>query len=185
MSDAFKQAMFTDINQGSTINMATLIATITLIPAATNREHRNLTRFTPSSEVWGDIENTTEWPNGIAILMSFLSVIWTMSGYDSPFHLAEECSNANIATPRAIVMTSTFGGIFGFFLQLVVAYTIVDIPAAIAADQPFAAYAYQVLPDRAAVAVLSMTIVAGFFSTLCRFNILYLEQADNGFSGSR
>ena len=29
--------------------------------------------------------------------MGFLTVIWTMSGYDTPFHLSEECSNANIA----------------------------------------------------------------------------------------
>ena len=51
-----------------------------------------------------------------------------MSGYDSPFHLAEECSNANIASPRAIFLTSAVGGTFGWFLQLVVAYTVVDIP---------------------------------------------------------
>jgi hypothetical protein len=25
--------------------------------------------------------------------MGFLSVIWTVVGYDSPFHLGEECSN--------------------------------------------------------------------------------------------
>lgn len=25
-----------------------------------------------------------------------------MSGYDAPFHLSEECANANVASPRAI-----------------------------------------------------------------------------------
>lgn len=57
----------------------------------------------------GTIYPGTDFPAGIGILMSFLSIIWTCSGYDSAFHLSEECSNANIAAPRAIVMTSTSG----------------------------------------------------------------------------
>ena len=87
-----------------------------------------------------------------------------MSGYDSPFHLAEECSNANLASPRAIFLTSAVGGTFGWFLQLVVAYTVVDIGACLDSDlgQPFAAYLVQVLPQKIVLAVLSLTIIAGF-----------------------
>lgn len=110
---------------GSTFNMIALVVVIILIPAGTDRVAKGLTKFTPSSEVW-QIQNGTDWPDGIAVLMSFIAVLWTMSGYDAPFHLAEECSNANIASPRAIVMTSTAGGVFGWFLQLVVAYTYVQ-----------------------------------------------------------
>lgn len=97
--------------------------------------------------------------------MSFIGVIWTMSGYDSPFHLSEECSNANIASPRAIFLTGVTGGIFGWFLQLVVAYTVVDIGAALTSDlgQPFAAYLIQVMPQEITLAILSLTIIAGFF----------------------
>jgi amino acid transporter len=87
-----------------------------------------------------------------------------MSGYDSPFHLAEECSNASIASPRAIFMTSAIGGIVGWFLQLVVAYTVVDITAVLESDlgQPFAAFLNDILPQRIVLAVLSLTIIAGF-----------------------
>ena len=87
-----------------------------------------------------------------------------MSGYDSPFHLAEECSNANIASPRAIFLTSAVGGTFGWFLQLVVSYTVVDIKQALNSNlgQPFAAYLVQCVPNSVAMAVLSLTIVAGF-----------------------
>lgn len=87
-----------------------------------------------------------------------------MSGYDSPFHLAEECSNANIASPRAIFLTSAVGGTLGWFLQLVVAYTVVDIRAALNSNlgQPFAAYLTQILPQKIVLAVLSLTIIAGF-----------------------
>ena len=96
--------------------------------------------------------------------MSFVAVFWTMSGYDAPFHLSEECSNANIASPRAIVMTSAFGGLFGWFLQLVVAYTIVDVDSALNSDlgQPWAAYLLQILPKKTALAILSLTIICAF-----------------------
>ena len=66
---------------GSTLNILGLIIVIILIPAGTNRESQGLPRFTPSSEVWGDIYNSTDFPAGIAILMSFVAVIWAMSGY--------------------------------------------------------------------------------------------------------
>lgn len=61
------------------------------------------------------------------------------SGYDAPFHLSEECSNANIASPRAIVLTSGIGGVFGWALQMVVAYTVVDIGEVLGSDlgQPY------------------------------------------------
>ena len=149
---------------GSSINMLFLIIVIILIPATTDREDRGLPRFNPSDKVWGTIYEGTKWPDGISVLMSFVSVIWAMSGYDAPFHLAEECSNANIASPRAIVMTSAIGGIFGWFLQLVVAYTVIDITTAINSDlgQPFAAYLVEAVPQKVALVILSFTIIAGF-----------------------
>jgi amino acid transporter len=149
---------------GSTFNIIALVVVIIIIPAGNNREEQGLPKFAPSSEVWGTIYPGTDFPAGVAVLMSFISVIWTMSGYDSPFHLAEECSNANIASPRAIFLTSAVGGVFGWFLQLVVAYTVVDIETAITSDlgQPFAAYLVQVLPQKTVLAVLALTIIAGF-----------------------
>ena len=151
-------------NAGSTFNMLALVVVIILIPAGTNREEQGLPRFTKSSEVWGDIYEGTAFPSGVGVLMSFIGVVWTMSGFDAPFHLSEECSNANIASPRAIFLTSAVGGTFGWFLQLVVAYTVVDIGAALESDlgQPFAAYLTQVLPQKTVLAVLALTIVAGF-----------------------
>ncbi|GAO47026.1 amino acid transporter [Saitoella complicata NRRL Y-17804] len=149
---------------GSTFNMIALVIVIILIPAGTNRVSQGLPRFTPSSEVWGTIYPGTEFPAGVGVLMSFVSVIWTMSGYDAPFHLSEECSNASIASPRAIFLTSAIGGTFGWVLQLVVAYTVVDIPAVLSSDlgQPFAAYLIQCLPQQTVMAILSLTIIAGF-----------------------
>lgn len=62
-------------------------------------------------------------------------------------------------------MTSATGGIFGWCLQLVVAYTVVNIDDVISSDlgQPYAAYLIQCMPQKIALAILALTIVAGFF----------------------
>ncbi|RMZ79448.1 hypothetical protein DV738_g3358, partial [Chaetothyriales sp. CBS 135597] len=149
---------------GSTFNIIALVITIIIIPAGTNRPDQGLSRFTKSSTVWGTFYEGTEYSSGIAILMSFIAVIWTMSGYDAAFHLSEECNQANIASPRAIVLTSGVGGAMGWFLQLVVAYTVIDIDAVLESElgQPWAAYLLQTLPEKTALAVLGMTIVCAF-----------------------
>lgn len=120
-------------------------------------------KFLPSSQVWS-IQNGTEWPDGVAVLMSFIAIIWTMSGYDAPFHLSEECSNAAVASPRAIVMTAGVGGLAGWALQLVVAYTVIDIPSVLGSDlgQPWASYLIQVMPQKIALAILGLTIVCAY-----------------------
>jgi len=65
---------------GSTFNVIALLIVIIMIPVAVNREDQNLPRFSPSKEVWGDIYTGTDFPAGLGVLMSFVSVIWTMSG---------------------------------------------------------------------------------------------------------
>ncbi|KAK7427347.1 GABA/polyamine transporter [Neonectria magnoliae] len=114
---------------GSIINVACLIITIIIIPSATTATPK----FQPSDFAWG-IENFTDWPDGAAMLMSFLAITWTMSGYDSSFHLSEECSNASVATPRSIVMTAVSGSIFGFILNTLIAYNIQDVEAIFESD---------------------------------------------------
>lgn len=65
---------------GSTFNFIALLIVIILIPAGTDRQDRGLPRFSPSSEVWGDIYEGTSFSAGVSVLMSFIGVIWTMSG---------------------------------------------------------------------------------------------------------
>ncbi|KAI1245967.1 hypothetical protein MGN70_012864 [Eutypa lata] len=144
---------------GTIINILCLCITIIIIPTAATATPK----FQPSSFAWG-VQNKTDWPDGVAVLMSFLSIIWTMSGYDCSFHIAEECSNAAVATPRSIVMTAASGSVLGFILNALIAYTIVDVDAVLESEleQPFAAYLQQILPQNVALAVLAMTIVCAF-----------------------
>lgn len=174
---------------GTIMNSVALLVALIVILAANNRSDP-LPKFNPSSEVWGTITNQTDWPNGIAILMSFISIIWTMSGYDSPFHLAEECSNANVASPRAIVMTSSIGGILGWAFQLTIAYTVVDVVGVINdGDQPFVTYLSQVLSPGFVDAITSLTIISSFFmgqaSMIAASRVAYAYSRDGCFPLSR
>lgn len=69
---------------GSSLNIVALIIVLILIPANTNRVEQgrllglDLPSFAPSKEVWGSFYDGTDFPNGIATLMSFVAVFWTM-----------------------------------------------------------------------------------------------------------
>lgn len=64
---------------GSTLNIICLLVVVIIIPASVTGSDIS-PKFQPSSQVW-TIQNGTDWPDGIAVLMSFLAIIWTMSGY--------------------------------------------------------------------------------------------------------
>ena len=64
---------------GSTFNIIGLFVVIIMIPASVTGTATS-PKFMPSKQVWA-IQNGTEWPDGVAVLMSFIAIIWTMSGY--------------------------------------------------------------------------------------------------------
>ena len=123
--------------------------------------------------------------------MGFLSVIWTMSGYDAPFHLSEECGNANVAAPRAIVMTAQLGFYLGFPVILVIAYTVMSIEDVVASDlgQPMGALCTQVLGPKAGLAMFCINIVAQYAVELgciiAGSRVIYAYSRDGALPGSR
>lgn len=148
-------------------------------------------RFNDNHTVWVDIQNGTEWPTGWAFIMGFLSVIWTMSGYDTPFHLSEECSNANIAGPRAIVLTGQLGLYLGFAIILVIAYTVKDVTDVVAGSygQPMASLCVQVLGKNPGLAMFALNIIAQFFvgqgCTIASSRVVFAYSRDGAIPGSR
>ncbi|TID16256.1 hypothetical protein CANINC_004255 [Pichia inconspicua] len=179
------------INSVSTIlNLAFLFISFVIILGGNNRVEQGLPKFNSNTVSW-KITNLTDWSDGVAMLMSFMAVIWTMSGFDSPFHLAEECSNAQLATPRAIVLTATVGGLIGFVYQLAMAYTIVDIVAAVndESGQPYIAYLFQCLDRKRAIALSAFAIVLSFTMTsagmIAASRVLFSYSRDNCFPLSR
>ncbi|KAK6606770.1 polyamine transporter tpo5 [Botrytis cinerea] len=173
---------------GTVTNLIVLLIFVIWFPAGSISEPKT----NPSSVVWTSegVVNGTEWPTGFAFLMGFLSVIWTLAGYDAPFHLSEECSNANIAGPRAIVMTAQLGLWLGWAIILVVAYTVKDIQDVVSGEygQPMGSLCLQVLGPKAGLAMFSLNMVAQFFVgqgvTVVSSRVVYAYSRDGALPGS-
>lgn len=179
------------INSVSTVlNLVFLFISFVMVLGGNNRVEQGYPKFNSNKIAWG-LDNLTDWPDGISILLSFMAVIWTMSGFDSPFHLAEECSNAQIATPRAIVLTATVGGLLGFVFQLAMAYTIIDVNEAVNADlgQPYISYLIQILDRKSALCLSSFAIILAFSMTfscmIAASRVLFSYSRDNCFPLSK
>lgn len=154
-------------NAGTCINMLFLVIVFVMIFACNDRVNmHDISKFNSNGTAWG-LTNQTDFPTGVAMLVSFLGVIWAMSGYDSPFHLSEECSNAAVAAPRAICLTSTVGGTVGFFFVLAISYTLVDLDAiledSLQLGQPFVSYLTQIMQSKYVVCCTALTIVSSWF----------------------
>ncbi|KAF7867014.1 uncharacterized protein EAF02_009800 [Botrytis sinoallii] len=173
---------------GTITNVIVLLIFVIWFPAGSINEPKT----NSSSMVWTSegIVNGTEWPTGFAFLMGFLSVIWTLSGYDAPFHLSEECSNANIAGPRAIIMTAQLGLWLGWAIILVIAYTVKDIQNVVSGEygQPMGSLCLQVLGPKAGLAMFSLNMVAQFFVgqgvTVVSSRVVYAYSRDGALPGS-
>lgn len=179
------------INTAATaLNLIFLFISFIVMLAGNNRTSQGLPRFNSNGYAW-ELDNFTDWPDGICILMTFMAVIWTMSGFDSPFHLSEECSNAQVATPRAIVLTATVGGLLGFVFQLAMAYTIVSVPDAINDElgQPYIAYLNQIMDQKKVMAIGAFAVILSFnmcFSCMIAASrVLFSYSRDNCFPLSR
>ncbi|KAM0176219.1 hypothetical protein ACHAPF_005085 [Botrytis cinerea] len=173
---------------GTVTNLIVLLIFVIWFPAGSISEPKT----NPSSVVWTSegVVNGTEWPTGFAFLMGFLSVIWTLAGYDAPFHLSEECSNANIAGPRAIVMTAQLGLWLGWAIILVIAYTVKDIQDVVSGEygQPMGSLCLQVLGPKAGLAMFSLNMVAQFSVgqgvTVVSSRVVYAYSRDGALPGS-
>lgn len=179
---------------GAFCNILFLTIVFVMILAGNKRMELNegvSTKFNPNAIAWS-LYNQAEWPQGISFLISFMGVIWAMSGYDSPFHLAEECAHAAVNVPRAIVLTSSIGGLVGFVFMIAIAYTVVDLDT-IAADpqglgQPFVTYLSQIVEENLVLAATSFTVVSSFSMAqsclLAASRVTYAYSRDGLFPGS-
>ncbi|RCK56437.1 putative polyamine transporter [Candida viswanathii] len=153
---------------GTILNMLFLTVVFVMILAGNERDkmHPNTSKFNSNGTAWG-LDNQVPFPLGIAFLMLFLGVAWAMSGYDSPFHLSEECSNASVVVPRAICLTLVLGGLIGFMFMIAISYTLYSIEE-IAADpqglgQPFVTYLTQIMDKKLVIAATALTVISSFF----------------------
>ncbi|ORY67479.1 amino acid transporter-like protein [Pseudomassariella vexata] len=172
---------------GTIYNIAIVVVFVICLPVGSI----NSPKTNDSRAVWTEFENGTQWPIGWATVMGFLTAIWTLCGYDAPFHLAEECSNANIASPRAIIMTAQSDLYLGWAIILVIVYTVKDVTDIVsgAYGQPFGSLCLQVLGPRAGLALFALSIVAQFFGatgvTVTASRVVFAFARDGALPGSR
>lgn len=77
------------------IQFGMLLALIIALAAGTPKELKNSASF-----VFGDFQNTGYWTNnGWVFMLSFLTPVWVVSGFESSATIAEEASNAAKAVP--------------------------------------------------------------------------------------
>lgn len=98
------------------LNVVLVVAFIIAVPLSATRNG-----FAASETVWQSIDGGVDWPDGVALLMSFMPAVWTMAGFDAAFHLSEECRNGAVAAPKVIVMTAGLGGALGWAVNILIA----------------------------------------------------------------
>ncbi|KAN0087468.1 Amino acid/polyamine transporter I [Tylopilus felleus] len=77
-------------------------------------------------------ENHTGWSNNVwAFILSFTQPMWSLTGYDSAVHIAEETSNAEWAAPMAIMVGVLGTEILGWLMYIAVSFATASVPVAI------------------------------------------------------
>ncbi|KIJ64440.1 hypothetical protein HYDPIDRAFT_90326 [Hydnomerulius pinastri MD-312] len=74
-------------------------------------------------------ENNTGWSNNVwAFIMAFTSPMWSLTGYDSAAHIAEETANAARNAPIAIMVGVLGTEILGWLLYIAASFATYSVP---------------------------------------------------------
>lgn len=83
--------------------------------------------------------NTSGWSSdAVVFLTGLVNANFIYSGLDGAVHLAEECSNAAVAIPRALITTVVIGGVTAMTFAIAMCYSYYDFDAVLASG-----YVYQ------------------------------------------
>jgi choline transport protein len=83
-----------------------------------------------SAFVFTDFTSANGWNNdGVVFLTGLVSPNYMYAGIDGAIHLAEECSNAITAVPRALFSTWIIGFLTAFTFVIAMLYSISDLDA--------------------------------------------------------
>lgn len=87
--------------------------------------------FQPTETVFEHFVNESGWPNGVAFLTGLVSPNYMYAGIDGAIHLAEECQNAAVVVPRALMSTLVIGFLTSFVFAIAMLYCTNDFGAVI------------------------------------------------------
>lgn len=83
--------------------------------------------------VWTTFKNTSGWSSdAIVFLTGLVNPNFIYSGLDGAIHLAEECTNAAVAVPRALMSTVVIGFATGLAFAITMCYSYHDFDSVLA-----------------------------------------------------
>ncbi|KAH7350739.1 amino acid permease-domain-containing protein [Rhexocercosporidium sp. MPI-PUGE-AT-0058] len=162
------------------VQLAMLLSLIIALAAKTPREYKNSAHF-----VFAGFENTGFWPNnGWAFMLSFLTPVWVVSGFESSATIAEEASNAAKAVPFAMISSLVVATVTGWAVIITIAFCmgtgVIDLVES-PLGQPFAQIAFNSLGKHGSIALL----VFLWFSSICNCSILMVAASRETFAFAR
>ncbi|EPT00889.1 hypothetical protein FOMPIDRAFT_1121835 [Fomitopsis schrenkii] len=137
-------------------------------------------------------ENNTGWANnGWAFLLAFTAPMWTLTGYDSAAHIAEETAGAARAAPVAILVGVGATAALGWVLSIAASFAAASVPRLLASalPLPMAQLFLDVLGRRGMLALWSCVIVVQFVTGAAQgvdaSRVVFAFARDNALPGSR
>jgi amino acid transporter len=117
-------------------------------------------------------------------MLSFLTPVWVVSGFESSATIAEEASNAAKAVPFAMVSSLVTGLVTGWAVIITIAFTMgTDVISIVTSPlgQPMAQICYNSLGKNGSIAML----VFLWFASICNCSILMVAASRETFAFAR
>ncbi|KAJ8494386.1 hypothetical protein ONZ45_g13253 [Pleurotus djamor] len=137
-------------------------------------------------------ENNTGWRNnGWAFILAFAAPMWTLTGYDSAAHIAEEVTGAARAAPIAIIVGVGATASLGWLLLIAASFATPSIPALLDSPLPLpmAQLFLDVLGKRGMLAIWSLIIIVQYVTGAAQgvdaSRVVFAFARDNALPGSR
>ncbi|KAI8074555.1 amino acid/polyamine transporter I [Gongronella butleri] len=136
--------------------------------------------------------NGTGWASqGWVILTGLLTSQFTMTGYDSSAHLAEETKSASISAPTGMVMAVLVSAVMGFFFIVGLLFCVQDLDNTIGSSTgfPVMQIIFDSVGNRAGAVVLMVILIiacwlCGFCSVTSNSRMVYAFSRDGAIPGS-
>ncbi|THH31098.1 hypothetical protein EUX98_g3095 [Antrodiella citrinella] len=165
----------------------TFAAIIALLVCSKNNGQRVSTAY-----AFTMFENNTGWANnGWAFLLAFTAPMWTLTGYDSAAHIAEETAGAARAAPIAILTGVGLTASLGWLLYIAASYATFSVAEIIQTDLPLpmGQLFLNTLGKRGMLALWSLIIVVQYVTGAAQgvdaSRVVFAFARDNALPGSR
>ncbi|KAG2155825.1 amino acid transporter [Suillus bovinus] len=147
-----------------------------------------------SIDAWTKFENNTGWSNNVwAFILAFTSPMWSLTGYDSAAHIAEETAGAARAAPIAILVGVAATEILSWLYYIAASYATTSVPDILQSKLalPLGQVFLNVLGKKGtltlwcSIAVLQESYLCGCSQVVDASRVIFAFSRDNALPGSR